>query len=176
MSHRRALTFPSVLLMMSILAGADCTHQTKSPPAATPPTAVPATQAAPASQPVATQPVATQPAMPESTYDSKPPYPVKLYVRSPDDKQPGWLKILTLADESRIATVDGSFPRQNRIYVDTDNVQLLRIHIDHLPLAPRKRIVLQIDDQGIELARKKREFVILTRTPAGIWNVVKSEE
>ena len=107
------------------------------------------------SPPTSTRPAQTQPA---STYDSKPPYPVKLYVRRPEAAQPGWLKILKLADDAQAATAAGAFPEKNRIYVDTHNVQQIQIRIGHLPLAERKRIVLQIDGQGIEIARKRREF------------------
>jgi len=149
------------------------------PPAtipAEPPAAMPAT---PETVPAPPEPAATQPAasLPASTYDSKPPYPVELHVRSPEDKQPGWLKILELADDNSPATATGTFPQQNRIYVDTNNAHRIRIHIGHLPLAQRKRIILQIDGQGVEISRKLgREFLVLQRRPTGVWQVVKPGE
>ncbi len=117
-------------------------------------------------EPLATQPAATQPA---STYDSKPPYPVQLYVRSPEDEQPGWLKVLELADEKQPAAVKGSFPEQNIMIVETQNVRRIQIHVGHLPLAAGRRITLRIDKQGIEILRKGREFVVLKRSLTGEW-------
>jgi len=173
----------SVMLILAVASLTGCKQKTTQPQTkhpiespATQPSVVTA-QSQPATQPKtlpATQP-ATQPASrPSSIYDSKPPYPVKLYVRSPEDKQPGWLKVTALADTNSLATCKGTFPERNRIVVETDNVHQLRLHIGHLPLAARKRIVLRIDDQGIELSHKKRAFVFLERRSTGEWKVVKS--
>lgn len=128
----------------------------------------PATQPSPATQPVATQP--------ESTYDPRPPYPVMLHVRHPDEKQPGWLRVMALADDKLPATAAGTFPERNHIYVNTGNVAELRLHIGQLPLAHRQRIILHIDGQNVELWRKDREFVSFQRSPAGVWGSVKSSE
>ena len=162
--------------LLVIVAG--CSKQAPQKPVRSQPAEIPATLPAesipPATttQPAETQPAATQPA---STYDPKPPYPVKLYVRTPDEKQPGWLKIIELANPDALATATGTFPEQNRFYVETNNVRQIRIHISHLPLAPRKRTILQIDKQGIEITRKKhRKFVILERRPTGEWVVVNT--
>ena len=187
MTHRTARAVPWIALAICLCAVIGCPKRTEpkpveSQPAKTPaprPAAVPAPSSVPAPSTAptpATMPVATQPMLPPSTYDSNPPYPVALHVRSPEDKQPGWLRILSLADEKQVAAATGLFPEQNRMAIDTQNVRRLRIHIGHLPLSPRKRIVLHIDDQGIELARKDREFIVLERTPAGVWNVAKAEE
>lgn len=135
-------------------------------PAATP------TVARPETQPATKEPVPAS--LPASTYDSTPPYPVSIFVRSPEDNQPGWLKILSLADPTAVANCTGRFPEKNRIEVQTSNVQQIRIHISHLPLAEKRRIVLRIDDQPIELARKNRDYVILERRGTGEWNVAKS--
>lgn len=168
----------TMLLVVILLAGCEqkppkqpITTPSKTTPASAPAPVKPTTQ--PATQP-ATKP-ATQPAsQPSSTYDPKPPYPVRLYVRSPEDKQPGWLKVTELADTDTMATCKGEFPERNRIIVDTENVSRLRLHIGHLPLAARKRIVLRIDDQGIELSHKKRAYVFLERRSTGEWVVDKS--
>ena len=134
-------------------------------PVATPPPATPPA----ATQPATTQPVTTRPA---STYHPKPPYPVELYVLDPDEKQPGWIRIMELANDKAIATGKGTFPEQNRIYITTDNVQRLRIHIKHLPLNLRKRTILRIDEQPMVLStKKKREHVFLHRLSTGEWVV-----
>jgi len=116
---------------------------------------------APASKPA--------PELPASTYDSKPPYPVELHVSSPKDEQPGWLKILTLDKEEQPAAAKGQFPEQNKFVVDTQNVQRIQLHISHLPLASGKRIILRIDNQGIQIVRNNRDFVTLLRKPTGEW-------
>lgn len=130
----------------------------------------PATQPKPVSP--ATQPATKpEPAEPVSTYDSKPPYPVSLFVRSPEEKQPGWLRIEELAEPNQRATAQGRFPEQNRIYVDTSNVSRIRIHVTHLPLRPNERVILQIDGQGMVISRS-RTYTTLERSPAGVWSVM----
>lgn len=165
-----------------LVAAIGCNKQTQLPEATSQPAAGPASQPAPSPAPTAapspaqeTRPAESQPEQPASTYDPKPPYPVKLYVHSPEDRQPGWLKILELVDDTQPASATGVFPEKNRIYVDTVNVRRLQIHVGQLPLAAGKRRVLRIDEQGIELARKRREFTLLERSPAGIWTVVSSD-
>ncbi|MHC4442568.1 MAG: hypothetical protein ACYTF1_01165 [Planctomycetota bacterium] len=189
--HQQKVTY---LITAALLIGATGCKQTqqkpvKSQPADTPaftPSAVtipPATQPTvikpPATRPAATQPTATKPAatLPASTYDSKPPYPVKLYVRKAEDKQPGWLKIVELANPDIPAKAVGTFPKQNRFYVETNNVRQISLHVSHLPLSPRGRIILQIDNQGIEISRKKgRKYVTLERRPTGQWVGVKKSK
>jgi hypothetical protein len=125
----------------------------------------------------ATKPAETRPelAQPVSTYDSKPPYPVALFVKDPSEKQPGWLRIEQLANDKQLATARGRFPEQNRIYVETGNVRRVRIHVGHLPLRPRERVVLQIDGQGMVISRD-RPFTTLELSPTGQWNVVKDKD
>jgi hypothetical protein len=131
-----------------------------------------------ASQPTSTQAAsatapASRPALPTSTYDPHPPYRVRLYVRKPAQKQPGWLRIAELSDAKAVATCQGVFPRRNRIEVETGNVQQLSINVGFLPLAPEKRLILSIDGQTMELARKGRGRVRLQRSESGVWHVVR---
>jgi hypothetical protein len=184
-ARRASLLF---LAMTIVLTGAGCpkqappeqkTAESESPavqPHVPPPVERPAAQSqpavpapAPVTKPAETQPAASQPA---STYEPRPPYTVKLFVRNPQTKQPGWLKILKLADEQQPATAEGVFPEQNDISISTGNVERIQVQIGFLPLAPRKRTFLHIDRQGIEIVTKGREFVILERSPAGAWSVV----
>lgn len=144
-----------------------------------PPPPVPLPQTQPAEPPPGDKPpeppVATQPAKPASTYDPRPPYPVDLYVTSPDEKQPGWLKILGLVDEKDMATAGGRFPEQNRIHVETRNVSRIRIHVSHLPLSPTERVILQIDGQGMVLNRK-RQYAVLERRSTGEWVILPEKD
>ncbi len=174
------------LIAVFLAAGAGCPRQSPSDesaqPMAKPPT--PAKTSAPAEQPpVQTRPAATKPAetrpvesRPASTYDPNPPYRVNLFVTNPRDRQPGWIKILRLEDENRPATAEGVFPEQNDINVLTGNVQQIQINISFLPLAPRKRTFLRMDHQVVEIVTKGREFVVLERSPAGVWKVVPQKK
>lgn len=122
--------------------------------------------------PVSSRPlaVATRPA---SSYDPEPPYRVYLEVHQVGERQPGWLKIMELFNESVPATCTGEFPEKNRLLVQTNNVRQLRIYVSQLPIAARKRIILKIDDQGLELAHKQRDYVLLERRTTGEWMLVK---
>ena len=145
----------------------------KTQPSELPPPALPTptTRETPKPQPE-TQPTASGPVKPESTFRNVPPFPVSLYVETPEEKQPGWLRIEKLAEDGRLATAQGRFPEQNRIYVDTSNVRRVRIHVSELPLAPNERLILQIDKQGMVLSRK-HPYVILNRQLTGEWVVEK---
>jgi len=50
---------------------------------------------------------ATQPA---STYEAASPYRVQLFVNSPEERQPGWLRIVEFEREHKPATAAGVFP------------------------------------------------------------------
>lgn len=131
----------------------------------------PATQ--PASRP-ATQ-AASRPVddLPPSTFSTEPPYTVQLHVRKPEDKQPGWLKVLEFLDKEQTASAGGSFPEHNRIEVATVNVARLQIELGYLPLAERRRVVLHIDEQGIEITQRDRKIVTLRRSSTGKWEPEK---
>jgi hypothetical protein len=126
-------------------------------------------KSAPASAP------ASKPAeeLPVSTFDTEPPYTVQLYVRKPEDKQPGWLKVLKLEDKHAVAKVRGIFPRQNRMEVQTENVSRLQIELRYLPLAEDKRVVLEIEGHAREITQRDRPFITLERQPTGEWVVEK---
>ncbi len=148
-------------------------------------TSAPSTPVETATAPATTEPAATEPgddeaitpasqpvaALPPSRYTAEPPYLVELHVRSAEDEQPGWLRIIALADEKAPASATGTFPEQNRLQVDTRNVRRLRIHLDHLPRDASRRTFLRIDEQAIELLRKNRDYVHLERRPTGEWLV-----
>jgi len=157
-----------------------CRRKPPIPVAATLPATTQPSQAPP-SQPASTQsasapataPASRPAALPPSTYDPRPPYTVRLYVRDPAQKQPGWLRIAELADKKSTATCQGVFPRRNRIEIETTNVRRLCVDVGFLPLAPGKRLILSIDGQTMELIRKNRRRVQLERGKTGAWHVAK---
>ena len=160
-----------LLLVLSLL-GASCSERSREKPVASrpEPTTQPATE--PATQAATAPETRPESDLPQSIYSSEPPYPVELYVRSPEkDEQPGWIRILEL-ERDGIARASGSFPEQNRIIVDTQNVKRIQVHFGNLPLAEKKRIILRIDRQAIEIVRRPgREMIVLERRPTGQWDV-----
>jgi len=183
-------TWPLAVGAAALACMAACNRQSqqsptvKTRPAGETPTAVAPPEDHPAVKPSTTQPapapatkpaVATHPSdeLPPSTFDSHPPYTVQLNVRKPEDKQPGWLKVLTLADEHVRAKARGQFPQQNIIEVTTENVRVIQVELGYLPLAEGKRVILRIDGQGIEITQRSRRFLTLERRPTGEWTVRK---
>jgi len=184
-------TWPTALTAAVLLLALACNRQNQQPPAvktqpAAEPSAVTPTSPGdrPANKPTDTRPSitpttkptpATRPTdePPASTFDTRPPYAVQLYVRKPEDKQPGWLKILTLDDEHAVAKAHGEFPKQNIADVTTENVRSIRVELGYLPLAEGKRVILRIDGQGIEITQRDRRFITLERRSTGQWEVRK---
>ncbi|GMV95933.1 MAG: hypothetical protein AMXMBFR83_03020 [Phycisphaerae bacterium] len=171
------------LICALLLGGLGCTGRGSAPSAESKPSGPAPAETGPAvtSRPMATTapspPPATRPqsapedALPPSTFDTRPPYTVQLYVRKPEDRQPGWLKVLALSDESATATATGAFPEKNRIEVATANVRRIQVELGYLPLAEGRRVVLRIDNQGIEITQRGRKFITLQRRPTGEWVV-----
>lgn len=165
----------TILAVAGALSG--CSERSPRRPAM--PATGPSTARAPATRSVGTAP-ATAPATrpqaegPVSTFSSRPPYPVSLHVRSPDEKQPGWLRILELDRDKAPAAAHGIFPEANDIRVETQNVRRIRVHAGYLPLVESKRTRLLIDGQGIELVSKRRH-VTLERRSTGQWVVLPGD-
>lgn len=89
----------------------------------------------------------------------------------PKEKQPGWLKVAELEEKGQLAEVLGQFPKRNVIEIETNNTRQLLVHIGQLPLAAKKAIVLRIDEQGIQVFPRGRDYIGLRRSPAGLWSV-----
>jgi hypothetical protein len=185
MSRRSSAGWLGVLLAAGALAWMGCRETPKPPPElpATMPKTAPAAPpeaesvAPPLTQPTA--PVASRPAaaevprpkLPKPQYEDVPPYRVVITVGSPDDPQAGWLHIESLADDKREAAVNGLFPEANRIRVDTNNVAELSLDLSMLPIRPKRRIILSIDNEGIELSQRHKGKIRLSRSPTGHWTV-----
>ncbi len=123
----------------------------------------------PATQPTEEEkpkPTDTQPA---SSFDPRPPYTVKLYVNDPQDKQPGWLAVRQLIKEGSARAI-GTFPSQNVLELETENVKQIRINIGFLPLRKGKRTILHIDQQSMEITRpREQKYLSLRRNANGRW-------
>lgn len=176
------------LMVIFLATGAGCPKESPnekspepmapSPTMGKPPAPLTAKQPPAETQPTTTKPAESRPveSQPGSTYDPSPPYRVRLYVTNPSHEQTGWLRILKLNDERQAGTAEGLFPEQNDVNVTTSNVQQIEVHISFLPLAPRKRTFLRVDGQVVEIVTKNRKFVVLERSPAGVWKVMPQKK
>ncbi|MGQ9651878.1 MAG: hypothetical protein ACUVXJ_17375 [Phycisphaerae bacterium] len=177
-SRIRHAVMPALMVIL-LASGAGCPKESPNKKSPEPKgVALPVEQPPAQTRPVETKPAESRPVetQPVSTYDSNPPYRVKLFVTDPSDKQPGWLRILKLNDGNQAGTAEGLFPEQNDVNVTTGNVQQIEVHISFLPLAPRKRTFLRIDGQVIEIVTRDRQYVILERSPAGVWKVLRQKK
>ena len=125
-------------------------------------------------QPVTT----TKPASP--TEPAAPPSPpengdrVVVRIRSLADPQRGWLRIEDIRDSAAGAWATGLLlQHDNKIVIETENVEQFSINLSKLRLNWNRRVVLRIDGRSSELMRKRRPVVHLRRSPAGSWDVVE---
>jgi hypothetical protein len=170
MTRNRILLCPVAVLVIAVALG--CKETPKPRPE---PMTKPTTEPKAPEPPIATAPAVAPEAPakpPKPTYEHKPPYRVDMTIDTPEAEQPGWIRIEAFADEKQPATAHGVFPEQNKIRVDTENVAVLSIDIDMLPLKAKTRRILQIDGQGIELSQRHRGHVVLKRSTTGDWSVI----
>jgi len=106
----------------------------------------------PTSSPAETQP-ATKPAEPEI---------------------PAYFKIVERLDPGKTVRFQSHIESGNRLVIQTRNVRRLRIDRDDLPLAGDKRVILQLDDQGIEWTASS-PVVEFERSLTGVWQPIKPE-
>lgn len=167
-------------LMATVLAvacsGCPKQEQRSEPVVTTKPAPVPATE--PVEVPPSPPPVEQQPPKPPEP-EPKPPPPdkpnwVEVKVRTPFERQTGWLKIEELRDDASIARAVGWYPpKDNRIVIQTEGVQQFAIDLGSLGPDWERRVILRIDGRSSELTRKKSRVVHLRRSPAGAWEVVE---
>lgn len=149
---------------------------TKKPAVVSQPASQPTTEPAADTQPAETQPTTRPTTRPASFYSPEPPYTTQLYVFEPGEKQPGWIEVTRLSNDKQMASAMSTFPRQNRIIIDTDNVNQLNIDIGFLPMNRGKRTILRIDGQNMELtATRDKNQITMQRSPIGKWEVIDSK-
>ncbi|MFQ5807054.1 MAG: hypothetical protein ACE5I3_11460 [Phycisphaerae bacterium] len=90
----------------------------------------------------------------------------------PELQTPRYLSIVEQINPARRSRVHATVTPPRKLELTTENVSLLRLTREGLPLARNRSIVLRIDGQGIEWT-PKYVAVELERSPAGAWTVVR---
>lgn len=125
----------------------------------------PATTSRPA-EAVTTSTATTQPA-------PAPPSTAAAPVSLPLDPHHGWLRIDQLYDGVDGGWVTGDVNKsRNRIIIETNDIRRFSIDVSTLPIRWDRLVVLSINDQTMELTRKRRPLVSFQQTPTGGWDVV----
>jgi hypothetical protein len=128
------------------------------------------------SRPVAEpQQVESQPAEPPATTRPAPdPNSAHVEIRKVTDPQQGWLRIEAIKPNAEMSQITGRFsPADNRLVIDTQQVQRFSIDLGALPVRWDRRVVLRIDQISAELSRKSSPIVHFEVTPAGDWIPVR---
>jgi hypothetical protein len=85
---------------------------------------------------------------------------------------PPYLEIVEEIDRAQHASIAATLTPPRKLELDTQNVKLLRLTREGLPLTRNRSTVLQIDGQGIEWT-PRYVAVELERSPAGEWTVIR---
>ncbi|MFQ5489567.1 MAG: hypothetical protein ACE5GE_02495 [Phycisphaerae bacterium] len=123
----------------------------------------------------------TKPAEPQAPPAPTPPAEpdpenrVEIRLLSLDEQQDGWLRIEAIRKGATGAWAGGSNPTPGRIVIDTENVDRFSINCAQLHIDWSGRVVLRIDGRSSELTRKKRPLIHFQRSPAGSWDVVRTD-
>jgi hypothetical protein len=153
-----------------LLAGVLCCARSESPAVQT---AQPREGAAPQPAPPGEQ---EQPSGRPATADeatTDPAQPIDMDVpEEPQPEMPPYVEIVEQIKPAEPTFVNAEIVSPTKLVIETDNVRVLRITREGVPLARNRSIVLRIDDQGIEWTRKYIA-VELERSPAGEWTVVR---
>lgn len=155
-----------------------CTRSPSPGVTATPPRAVDADETAEAVQPQAATPEGVAPEQLDRTRPGQERVAAtvpSIDVDEPEKPQPAlprYLEIVEETDPTRRASVEATITPPRKLELNTQNVKLLRLTREGLPLTRNRSIVLQIDGQGIEWT-PKYVAVELERSPAGEWTVVR---
>ena len=90
-----------------------------------------------------------------------------------DDQQKGWLRIEKLQPDVEGGWATGDFDeKRNRISLVTQNVVEFSVDRRELPIRWDRRVLLRINAQSMELARKDRPKIRFRQSPSGAWDIV----
>lgn len=101
------------------------------------------------------------------------PEPDHIVVRIPGSRQQGWLVIDAAADSEKEAFAEARLVSPNRLVVQTRNVERLRLELGQLKGRSPSRLILRIDDQGIEITGTRGMSISLIRSKTGAWNFAR---
>ena len=144
----------------------------------------------PASLPVTTAPADSEPVTSAPTDSdrttSKPPatsqpgseedaFKFVISLKGPEDRQVDWLQVERWADGADSGYVRGEWIEANKMKIETMNAERIRLRLGRLPISPGGRIIVNLDDKGIEISRSLLPTVRMERSATGRWTVVKDE-
>lgn len=168
MTHNRLLPlcWPAVLVM----AGCREPAGESGMPASQPKVSHAETSDPPTARPVpATVPVDTRP--PTTTqFGIAAPGQVVIFITDPNDPQTGWLRIETIEKSGEPASATGTVVKPRKLIITTKNVGRIRIDLPKAGMPSNKRVLLQIDDQGIEITGRRGPIGYFERSKNGAWS------
>jgi hypothetical protein len=90
-----------------------------------------------------------------------------------DDQQKGWLRIEKLQPDVAGGWATGDVDtKRNRITLITHNVTEFSFDRREIPIRWDRRVLLRINAQSMELARKDRAVIRFRQSPTGAWDIV----
>ena len=83
-----------------------------------------------------------------------------------------WLRVERIKDGAEGGWITGGLVEDNRIEIETRDVEQFVIDLSAVPIDWSRRAVLRIDDSSSELTRKHYPLVRLRRSSTGGWSAV----
>ncbi len=98
--------------------------------------------------------------------------PGRIVVRVRDLSEPqwGWLVIEEMVESGTPASAIGVVAGPRKLVVTTNNVQGIRIDLPKAGMPSDRRVVLRIDDQGIEITGRRGPIARFERSRQGAWS------
>jgi hypothetical protein len=126
----------------------------------------PATAEKLAVEPQATAPQAEPPEPPD-------PFHLNFELARQGQRHKGWVQVMKFFNEGDKARVEARWEGNNRITVDSHNVEYLSLDLGQLPVDRRKPVILRLDGHGIQLSSEHWPVVEFERGQAGTWHLVR---
>jgi len=144
------------------LVGSCAKQQSASNPVTTAPAAAETAASAPAQREATSQP--------GSNADG---FKYTISLKGPDDKAVDWLVVEQWDKTADSGYARGEWVSANKMKIETMNAERIRLRLSRLPIAPGKRIIINLDGKGIEIARSLLPTIRMQRSKTGRWAVVK---
>ncbi len=107
---------------------------------------------------------------PDDQSDQASPHRVVVMVRDPAEPQRGWLIIEEMVKSGGPASAIGTIAGPRKLVVVTKNVKALRIELPKAGMPSDRRVVLRIDNQGIEITGRRGPTARFQRSKQGAWS------
>ena len=90
-------------------------------------------------------------------------------IRSPTDRQSGWLRIAGVATAERESSATGHYCRNNEFDIDTANVDRIDVRLGDLNVNRTRRFIFHIDGQDMLIFPSEIGTISFVRSPEGLW-------